>query len=168
MKRLHPILIALLLMLSACVSENSTVNMPANTEKPIPTSASGNPDEPVSSDTATTPQPDAYQPSPADEALIQSPAYIDSAQLLTLESYPLQFMLNLEGNLPTPCHQLRIAVAAPDAENNVRVEVYSVTNPDLICTQVLAPFTVNYSLGSFPQGSYSLWVNGEKIADFQS
>lgn len=117
---------------------------------------------------STQPQSDSYAPKPEDASLTRGQAYVDSSQLLTLESFPPQFMLNLKGNLPTPCHQLRIAVSPPDAENKVNVEVYSVSNPDKICVQVLAPFEVNYSLGSFPSGTYSLWVNGVKIADFQS
>ena len=152
-----PILIILLILaLSACapVSGDDAVSYP---EPSYP--------NPVDS---TMPENDNYAPKPEDANFIRSETYVDSSELLTLESFPLQFMLNLKGNLPTPCHQLRIAVSAPDAENKVNVEVYSVSNPDEICVQVLAPFEVNYSLGSFPTGTYSLWVNGTKVADFQS
>ncbi|MCB0118663.1 MAG: hypothetical protein KDD72_06510 [Anaerolineales bacterium] len=110
-----------------------------------------------------------YAPSPADEALTRGNVYIDSVELLTLESYPLQFMLSIKGNLPTPCNQLRISAGQPDATNNrIDVEVYSVANPDRMCTQVLSPFEANYPLGSFPTGKYSIWVNGEMVAEFQS
>jgi hypothetical protein len=34
--------------------------------------------------------------------------------------------------------------------------------------QALAPFEVNYSLGSFPAGKYSLWINGEMTAEFEA
>ncbi|MDO8754446.1 MAG: hypothetical protein Q7J80_11170, partial [Anaerolineales bacterium] len=85
-----------------------------------------------------------------------------------LESYPLQFVLALKGSLPTPCHQLRVAVNPPDAGDNVVVAVYSVSIPDEMCVQVLEPFEVNIPLGSFPAGRYTLWVNGEMLTEFQS
>lgn len=133
-------------------------------------------DEPVSSPNegtldpagSTMPVNDNFAPSAADEGMTRGEAYLDDVQLLTLESFPPQFMLNIKGNLPTPCYQLRIAVSEPDAENKVNVEIYSIADPDQMCVQVLAPFEINYSLGTFPAGTYTLWVNGVKVADFQS
>lgn len=126
------------------------------------------PDSPGANEPATEPAQGDYIPNPSDASLLRGEVFLDSVSLLTLEIYPPQFMLNLKGSLPTPCHHLRIAVSPPDASNKVAVDVYSVTNPDEICAQVLEPFEVNYSLGSYPQGTYSLWVNGEMVAEFQS
>lgn len=161
MKKTLFLLTIFILAISACApaSGDNTVSYP---EPSYPEPSYPNPVD------STQPQSDAYAPKPEDASLTRGEAYVDSSQLLTLESFPLQFMLSLKGNLPTPCNQLRIAVSPPDAENKVNVEVYSVSNPDEICVQVLAPFEVNYSLGSFPAGTYSLWVNGVKVADFQS
>lgn len=125
-------------------------------------------DDPVSSDTPTPLQPNEYVPSPEDNILTRGEVFFDSKSLATLESYPPQFMLQLQGNLPTPCHQLRIVANPPDTDNKVVVDVYSVVNPGEICIQVLVPFEVNYPLGSYPTGKYTLWVNGEMIAEFQS
>lgn len=133
------------------------------------TACAPSPDEPVGSDDPpAAPQTGNYIPSPADGALLRDQVFLEVTGLATLESYPVQFLLQLKGSLPTPCHQLRIAVSPPDAESKVNVEVYSVTDPDKMCIQVLAPFEVGFPLGSFPPGTYSLWVNGEKAADFQS
>jgi inhibitor of cysteine peptidase len=126
------------------------------------------PDSPVTSETPSEPGQNDFLPSPADGSLIRGVAYLNSVDLLTLESFPLQFMLVLKGELPTPCHQLRIAVNPPDTTNKIVVDVYSISNPDAMCIQVLEPFEVNYPLGSFPPGSYSLWVNGEMAAEFDS
>ena len=123
-------------------------------------------DQPVSSDETATPQADL--PTPTSSNLLRGNAYLDSAELLTLESYPLQFTLVLKGNLPTPCNQLRVDVSPPDAENKINVDVYSMTNPDRICAQMLAPFEENIPLGSFSTGHYTLWVNGELIAEFDA
>lgn len=126
------------------------------------------PDTPAGSETPSAPQSGDYIPSPADSALTRGEVYLDSVELLTLESYPLQFMLNVKGNLPTPCHELRIAVSPPDATNRIVVDAYSLADPGGICVQVLEPFEVNFPLGSFPGGHYSVWVNGEKVAEFDA
>lgn len=132
--------------------------------------AAPSPDEPISSDdTVHTPAAaNNYSPNPADGALTRGEVFLEVTGLATLESYPLQFMLQLKGELPTPCHQLRVAVNPPDTDNKVFVDVYSVVNPAEICIQVLAPFEVAYPLGSYPAGKYSLWVNGEMVAEFQA
>lgn len=125
-------------------------------------------DEPANSETSSAPQTGNFIPGPADSNLMRGEVYLDSTELLTLESYPLQFVLALKGSLPTPCHQLRVAVNPPDAGDKVVVDVYSVSIPDEMCVQVLEPFEVNIPLGSFPAGRYTLWVNGEMLTEFQS
>ncbi len=138
-------------ILSACASGENSFN-PNN-----PTV-----DEPALSN---TPEP---SPTLTDSNLMRSNAYLDSTELLTLESYPLQFNLFLKGNLPTPCNQLRVDVSQPDSENKIMVDVYSVTRLDKVCAQVLQPFEENFALGSFPAGKYSLWVNGQLVAEFEA
>ncbi len=152
MKKIITLLLALTFLLSAC---------------------GANPDEPVSSDPSYPTYPNEpiqseYSPQPEDVTLIRGEAYIDSNELLTLESFPLQFMLNIKGNLPTPCNALRVVVNAPDIENKIYVDVYSVVSPDKVCVQVLSPFEVNVSLGSFPTGKYILFVNGNQVAEFDA
>jgi hypothetical protein len=133
-----------------------------------------NPDESVSSypnnsysNSSDTPVSD-YSPKPEDVTLIRGEVYMDSNELLILESYPLQFMLNLKGSTPTPCHQLRVFVNPPDFENKILVEVYSVSEPNAICVQVLSPFEVNIPLGSFATGYYILLINGQQAAEFEA
>jgi hypothetical protein len=126
------------------------------------------PDEPVTAepDGAVTPAPQPWDPQPGDKSLERGPAHVEGAAVLVLESFPVQIMLTLSGSLPTPCHQLRIAVAAPDAQNQIAVEVYSVADPAQSCTQNLAPFEVNVPLGSFPSGGYTVLVNGTPMGEF--
>jgi hypothetical protein len=85
-----------------------------------------------------------------------------------MESFPPQYMLHLVGNLPTPCHHLRANVSQPDDQNRIQVEVYSLVDPEEICTQVLSPFENNLSLGSFETGKYTLLLNGKQIAEIQA
>jgi hypothetical protein len=157
MKRLTPYLLAVLLVAaSACAP---SMDSP---------STSDDMDAPVSSDDPSAPPADTLLPQPADAALQRENAYLDSAELLIMESYPLQFMLVLQGSLPTPCNQLRVSVSPPDAENKIVIDVYSLRDPALMCTEVIQPFSENVPLGSFPAGKYTLWVNGEKVAEFDA
>ena len=84
------------------------------------------------------------------------------------ESYPPQISLSLEGELPTPCHELRAEIAPPDAENKIQIAVYSVVDRNEACAQVLGPVEESIDLGTFPPGHYSVWVNGELAGEFDS
>jgi hypothetical protein len=125
-------------------------------------------DKPVSSDNPAPTQSSDNIPTPDDSGLTHGEVYLDSVDLLTMESFPLQFMLVLKGSLPTPCHELRVAVSPPDPQNKIVVHVYSVVDPNMMCAQVLEPFEENSPLGSFPTGHYTLWVNGEQVAEFDA
>jgi len=109
-----------------------------------------------------------FDPSPGDVNMARSSAFIDSIELLILESYPVQINLQLTGGLSTPCHQLRVAVDPPDKENRIYIDVYSVVDADKICVQVIEPFATTVSLGTFPIGHYSVYVNNELIGEFDS
>lgn len=109
-----------------------------------------------------------FLPAPGDGMMDRGNAFIDSAELRILESFPPQVLLTLQGSLPTPCHQIRVRPSPPDRENKIQVEVYSVSSPGAICIQVLAPFDANVPLGSFPKGKYTVWVNGEQVGTFDA
>jgi hypothetical protein len=93
---------------------------------------------------------------------------INEASLVIRESYPPQISLSLRGDLPTPCNELRVRLEAPDPENKIMVDVYSVVNPDKACIQVLEAFEEYVDLGTFPSGHYSVWVNGEMAGEFDT
>ncbi len=140
---------------------------------PLPQTATLPPDSPVTSPPAddmptSEPAPSPLAPRPGDEQLTRGNVFVQEAGLLIRESYPPQIALTVSGELPTPCHQLRIALSEPDQENKIAVEVYSVVNPDMVCTQVLQPFQEQVELGSFPSGHYYVWVNGELAGEFDS
>ena len=107
-----------------------------------------------------------FAPAPEDEKLQRGNVFIDATEVLLLESYPVRVKLQLTGNLPTPCHQLRVIISEPDEQNRIQVEVYSVTDPDVMCIQVLEPFDVQVSIGDFTEGEFSFWVNEELVGEF--
>jgi hypothetical protein len=126
------------------------------------------PDVPVSSPPAAADAGGAYEPQPGDSAWRRGSVYLDAVDMLIAESYPVQIFLVLRGNLPTPCHKLRIATNAPDPQNRIAVEVYTLADPNAVCIQMLEGFEARVALGSFPGGHYSVWVNGERAGEFDS
>jgi hypothetical protein len=109
--------------------------------------------------------PSPWQPTSGDDKLIRGEAFVNQSQILVLESFPPQFMLNVAGALPTPCHELRVEISDPDEQNRIYIEVYSVSEPDEICVQVLESFDESVPLEGFPSGEYSVWVNGEEVGE---
>ena len=91
--------------------------------------------------------------------------YLDSLEIIQRESYPVQIALVLQGSLPTPCHELRTEVAQPDEQGRIVVDVYSLVDPDEVCIQVLQPFEETVELGSYTQGTFTVWVNGEMVGE---
>lgn len=109
-----------------------------------------------------------FAPKPGDDDLSRGNVYINESELIIRESFPPQIVLVLRGDVPTPCHELRVVIPEPDAENKIDLEVYSVVDPELVCIQVLEPFQENIELGTFPSGQYTVWVNGELVGEFAS
>lgn len=97
----------------------------------------------------------------------RGPVYVDEATLALLESFPVQVELLLRGSLPTPCATLEWTVEDPDEQGRILVEIYSLTDPVVDCIQVLQEFEAQIPLGSFTEGKYSVWLNGEQMGDFE-
>ncbi len=110
--------------------------------------------------------PPAYLPQPGDNDLNRANAITSSIYLAFSDSVPAEVLLHISGYLPTPCHELRISVPTPDEDGDLFVEVYSVTKPNQDCEQVLRAYDITINLGSYPTGSYWVWVNGGKIGNF--
>jgi len=166
MKHWIPLTI-LILLLAACAPTAPDTSVSATPEPNLPRPTDEEPMIPTNPP-ANTPPDQPYLPKIGDGNLDRGNIYLDYAEILVLESYPVQITLSLQGNLPTPCHQLRADAQAPDEQNRIYVEAYSVSDPNAICVQVLKPFDASIPLGSFPAGHYTVWVNGEKVGDFDS
>jgi hypothetical protein len=159
-------------LLAAC----ATLEAPAATPEPLtpapaktavpPTSE---PSKPVTSDSPAVLNPVARSPLdslPGEDQMVRGNVFIDTSQVITMESQPLQIAVHLTGSLPTPCHKLRARLSPPDAQHRINLEVYSLVEPDVVCTQVLQPFDTTIPLGSFPKGQYSVMLNGKEAGQF--
>jgi inhibitor of cysteine peptidase len=142
----------LVLMVSACAADNNTFdpNTPVDSDQPMPV------------------EPDGGIGGDSDGEKVSANAYVSDAQLLIMESYPVQIALVVSGDLPTPCHEFQYEISEPDAENQIFVEIFSMVNPGEVCIEVLEPFSENISLpvADLPDGIYTIFVNGELVGEF--
>lgn len=147
----------------ALIESNAPVNRGVVPGEPVVT----DPDEPVSI------QPGEPPALPGDAPVdlsgkVRGNVYINNIDIVIMESYPIQVALTIDGELSTPCNEFVSSVSDPNANNEIHIELYSVSDPDEICIQVLEPISVNVSIpmGEAPDGIYTIWVNGEKIGEF--
>ena len=161
MKKMMLALILFAGLLAGCV--DSAAQMPPKPSPP-PRGTEAGPDTPVTNET-TAPRP---QPPISEEGMTKEKAFVDSAEVLVMESYPPQIRVLVNGNAPTPCHFPKMVINPPDSRGRIQVEVYTLVNPEMICTQVLAPFVLNEAVDMQDQasGKYSVIVNGKTIGEF--
>ena len=104
-----------------------------------------------------------WTPRASDQNLTRGEVDIQESGILPTREDAAVSALYLSGYLPTPCNQLRVVVSAPDAQGQILVEAYSVTDPNELCVQVLAPFTAAVPLPAYIPGETSVVVNGQPI-----
>lgn len=140
--------------------------VPALEPTPLPDTAVTNP--PVDNVSTNEPIVDPFSPQPGDSKFTRGNVFISESDLVIRESYPPQISLHISGDLPTPCHQLRVKINEPDTENGIDVEAYSVVDSERACIQILEPFEKYINLGTFATGHYTVWLNGEMVGEFDS
>lgn len=115
------------------------------------TSPAGNDDQPVSSD--DTPQP-ALTLDP-DKYEIGENGYLESIEILILESFPLQVNVRITGNLPDGCTTV-YRMESERQDDRFIVKVITAREKDLMCTEALVPFETSATLDvlGLPAGTY--------------
>jgi hypothetical protein len=91
----------------------------------------------------------------------EGPVYVDSTDILYLESFPVQVHLLVQGSLPTPCHEAEWAVE--EGADGISVRLWSVSDPGAICVDVLEPFEISIPLGSFETADLPVELDGEPV-----
>ena len=111
-----------------------------------------------------------YAPQSSDSVLIRGEITVDSAALTVAETQSLQVILNFAYFQPTPCHQLRVEVSQPDAQNRIDISAYTVAEKNKVCTlmALATPLQASLNLGSFSSGHYVVFLNNTQIGEFDS
>ncbi len=92
---------------------------------------------------------------------VEGPVFVDSTEILYLESFPVQVRLVVRGSLPTPCHKAVWEV--DDLGPTIDVRLWSSVSLGQNCAQVLEPFEVSIPLGSFETSTSAVVLNGEEV-----
>lgn len=87
--------------------------------------------------------------------------FVESTDILLLESFPVQVVLRASGHVPTPCHTPDWSVR--DLGDMVEVDLWSTSDPEALCIQVLEPFEVSIPLGSYESADVDVVLNGESV-----
>jgi len=80
-----------------------------------------------------------YAPQTGDETLIQGGAIVDSVRWDETAQ-----TLIVSGNLATPCNQLRATISQDGQQ--IDFSIYSVSEPEVICAQMLQPFEAAFKM----------------------
>lgn len=97
----------------------------------------------------------------AGDAGARGPVFVESVELLVLESFPIQLWLEVDGHLPTPCSEPRWE--AHDDGVTIAVTLWSTSDPATACIQVLEPLELSIPLGPLATGRRTVTVNGEVV-----
>jgi hypothetical protein len=103
-------------------------------------------------DTLTIENP--YAPQEGDQAMLQDGAMVDNARWDEAAQ-----TLIVSGSLATPCNQLRASVSQNGSQ--IDFTVYSVSEVDVICAQMLEPFEASFKIEGFSPESYTVTINGQ-------
>ena len=92
---------------------------------------------------------------------------IESVELLQLESWPVQFRMELTGTLPSACHSLDYAVILPDADGVIEVQAQAILETNSDCSQQAQSFRQGIGLGSYTEGDFQVLLNGKPAGEIQ-
>jgi hypothetical protein len=109
-----------------------------------------------------------FTPQRDDDMLTRGDVNIDLnlSKLITLSDLTGQEAVFLQGNLPDPCHQMRVVLNPAGPDHRIGLDVYSVYDPKAVCIMVIVPFQLIVPLGNNLIGHYSLYVNGQLLGEF--
>jgi hypothetical protein len=136
-------------------------------EQDSPGGGASSPDDPVTNDPSTpqTPPLENKLPGlPDDRRAVEAP--IEGLEILTLESFPPQYMLHVQAGLSSGCAE-QYGSEVERVDDVITVTVLNTIPADekVVCTMIYGTYEFNMSLGSdFESGeTYTVKVNDKEI-----
>ncbi len=88
-------------------------------------------------------------------------ANVESIQVMTLESFPVQIQVVAEGYLPNGCPKID-EITVEREENTFNIKISTKSPKDAMCTQAIVPFskTIPLEVQGLKAGNYTVNVNG--------
>jgi hypothetical protein len=106
------------------------------------------------------------EPRPPIEGSVDGEVTVTGADVRIMESFPVQIMLDVTGEKPTPCHEVFWTVE--DDGELIAIEMISQVAADQVCTEVIEPFAIAVPLGSWAEESREVQLNGEIVGSFET
>lgn len=91
---------------------------------------------------------------------------ISRAELLLMESFPVQVRLEVSGTLASDCVELRWTVGEADHSGRIDVLLETQTSTAGDCASIRVPFNLSIPIGDYTSGKHSVWLNGEQAGEF--
>ena len=164
--RRHLLILVLVAVATACGSPDVI----GGGGDPAPTT-SIDPDQPVGSDgdePVVEPGPvgSIPEPRPPIEGSVDGEVWVTGADVRVMESFPVQIVLDVTGDKPTPCHEIFWTVE--DDGEVIEIEMISQVATEQNCAQVIDPFTIAVPLGSWTEETREIRLNGEVVGSFET
>jgi len=115
------------------------------------------------------PTPEAGGDTPPDQPATPGELYVESVDILIMESFPVQISVLVKGELPDACTEIDQIHQGDDLENNAFwIEITTVSSTDTACIEILGPFeeTIPLDVYGLPAGTYTVTVNDVMTATF--
>jgi hypothetical protein len=106
------------------------------------------------------------EPRPPIDGSVDGEVWVTGADVRIMESFPVQIMLDVTGEKPTPCHEIFWTVE--DDGEVIAIEMLSQVAAEQTCAQVIEPFTIAVPLGSWTEESREIELNGEIVGSFET
>lgn len=165
--RKHLVLFAVVIAVAACatpeVVDGSGGESPPTTVNPDQPVDSGGGDQPIAE---PGPVGSIPEPRPPIEGSIDGEVWVTSADLRIMESFPVQIMVDVTGDKPTPCHEIFWTVE--DDGEAIEIEMISQIASDQTCAQVIEQFIIAVPLGSWADETREVFINGELVDSFET
>lgn len=97
-------------------------------------------------DSSVSPSDPINKPVDKDYEGYQQNAYVDSMEILILESFPVQVKVDVVGNLPDGCTSIVGSKSEMVNDSTFELSIYTERPEDMMCTQALVPFEESISL----------------------
>jgi len=108
------------------------------------------------SPTPPVPMPSTYAPQPGDAPLQRGGVSIEKVALTEMSGGNGQ-LVTITGSLPTPCHSLRLQIPAmASADGVLRIHAWSISDPAVVCAQVVQPFSAQFPIRVKADGGISV------------
>lgn len=95
----------------------------------------------------------------AEVQVIRADTIIESAEVLVLESFPPQLMLNVKGSQPDGC-DYPVQIEQNQEGKTITVHIFRELPMDIMCPMILREYEASIPLGSLDPGEYKIDVNG--------